>query len=167
MSREESGEKKKPATPVRILVLAVLLGFVAVSVGYLVYTQVRPRGNTGSPGAGAPAGTRTVVYYFYTNVRCASCRRIEQWTREALEKTFPAELSDGRIEWKPVNVEEKGNEHFVKDFALKAKTVVVSRMVNGKTAEWADMIEVWELLADQKRFSRLITDKVRQYIEKT
>jgi len=104
MSQEESGARKTRLSPVRVVVLLVLLCFVAVSVGYLVYTQVRPGGDAASPATGAPAAT---------------------------------------------------------------KTVVVCRVVKGMIAEWAVLIEVWEFLVDQKRFSLLVRGKVREHLAKT
>ncbi|MBE3064630.1 MAG: hypothetical protein IMZ54_06220 [Acidobacteria bacterium] len=161
MSEEEHGKRGKPPKALRIAVLVVLLGFVAASVGYLVFRQFRPLGSA-SAGSPSVAGTKTVVYYFYTNARCASCRQIEAWTQTVLEKRFAPELADGRLEWKPVNVEEAANAHFIKDFQLRAKTVVVCRVIKGKTGQWVDLIDVWKYLADPTRFSSFVEDHVRK-----
>ena len=53
-----------------------------------------------------------VAYYFYGNYRCASCRAIEAYTEEALEQYFSDEIASGRLAFRPVNIEEKGNEHY-------------------------------------------------------
>ena len=161
MSERTDGKGVKLPKALRIAVLVVLLGFVAASVGYLVFRQLRPRGSA-STGSSSVAGTRTVVYYFYTNVRCASCRQIEAWTHTVLEKRFAPELADGKLEWKPVNVEEAANAHFIEDFQLRAKTVVVCRVIKGKTGQWVDLIDVWKYLADPTRFSSFIEDTVRK-----
>jgi len=166
VSEEAHGKRGKAPKALRMVVLVVLLSFVAASVGYLVFRQLRPRGSA-STGSSSVAGTRTVVYYFYTNVRCASCRQIEAWTHTVLEKRFAPELADGKLEWKPINVEEAANAHFIEDFQLKAKTVVVCRVIKGKTGQWVDLIDVWKYLADPTRFSSFIEDNVRKFLSDT
>jgi len=166
VSEDAHGKRGKAPKALRMVVLVVLLGFVAASVGYLVFRQLRPRGSA-SAGSLSVAGTKTVVYCFYTNVRCASCRQIEAWTHTVLEKRFAPELADGKLEWKPVNVEEAANAHFIEDFQLKAKTVVVCRVVDGKTGQWVDLIDVWKYLADPTRFSSFIEDTVRKFLSDT
>ncbi len=161
MSERTGGTGVKLPNALRIVAVVVLFGFVAASAGYLVFRQVRPRGSA-SAGSAPAAGARTVVYYFYTNVRCASCRRIEAWTQAVLQTRFASELADGSLAWRPVNVEQAGNEHFVEDFHLRAKTVIVCRVVNGETGQWADLIDVWSYLSDQPRFSSLVEDHVRK-----
>ncbi len=167
MESNAQEEKQKRHSPIRLIVSVILLAFVGVSVGYLIWTQFRPRSNVAEVKGEIPPMTRVTVYYFYTNIRCASCRRIEAWTRDTLQAAFPTELANGSVQWKPINVEERGNDHFIKDFSLRAKTVVVCRIVNGKTVEWKDMIDVWMFLSDNPRFSRLISDKVREYLQKS
>ena len=166
MSEDAHGKRGKAPKALRMVVLVVLLGFVAASVGYLVFRQLRPRGSA-SAGSSSVAGTRTVVYYFYTNVRCASCRQIEAWTHTVLEKRFAPELADGKLEWKPVNVEEAANAHFIEDFQLKAKTVVVCRVVDGKTGQWVDLIDVWRYLSDSMRFASFVEEHVRKFLSDT
>jgi hypothetical protein len=151
---------------VRTAITVGLLLFVAVSVGYVILTKVvRPSGAAPSaPKDGAAAGTQTVVYYFYTSSRCASCMRIEAWTKECLEQEFGSELKAGRISWKPVNLEDDGNMHFVEDFKLTAKTVIVCNYRDGKAGRYADLVEVWQLLNDKGRFFLLVRTKVREFV---
>ena len=151
---------------VRITLTAVLLAFVAVSVGYVILTKV-VRPSRAAPSAakeGTPARAQTVVYYFYTSSRCASCMRIEAWTKECLEQEFGSELKAGRIAWKPVNLEDDGNMHFVEDFKLTAKTVIVCNYRDGKPGRYADLVDVWQLLNDKGRFFLLVRTKVKEFL---
>lgn len=127
-----------------------------------------------APGA-APAPTPTVVtpsvhsrrviaYYFHTTARCASCRAIEAYSREAIESAFPAELKDGRLVWKVVNIETRGNEHFVKDYGLYTKSVILVSEVRGKPAEWKNLEKVWQLLQDKPAFLRYVQGETRGYL---
>ncbi len=109
-----------------------------------------------STAAGVSA-EKTVVYYFHGNRRCSTCRGIEAHTREVVESDFGELLRSGRMEFKSVNLDRSENEHFVKDFQLVSRTVVLAREANGKILQWKNLDQVW-LLAHQ-------TDKFKAYIK--
>jgi hypothetical protein len=107
---------------------------------------------------------RVIAYYFHTTYRCASCRAIEAYSREAIESAFAAELKDGRLMWRPVNVEVKGNEHFVKDYQLYTKSLILVNEVRGKPTQWKNLEKVWQLLQDKDKFLRYVQDEARAYL---
>jgi hypothetical protein len=107
---------------------------------------------------------RVIAYYFHTTYRCASCRAIEAYSREAIETAFAGQLKDGRLVWKVVNVEVKGNEHFVKDYGLYTKSLVLVNEARGKPAEWKNLEKVWQLIQDKPRFMRYVQDETRAYL---
>ncbi len=107
---------------------------------------------------------RVIAYYFHTTYRCASCRAIEAYSLEAIESAFADQLKDGRMLWKVVNVEVKGNEHFVKDYSLYTKSLVLVNEVRGKPAEWKNLEKVWQLLQDKDKFLRYVRDEARAYL---
>jgi hypothetical protein len=108
---------------------------------------------------------RVIAYYFHTTYRCASCRSIEAYTREAIESAFADALKGGRLVWKVVNIETKGNEHFVKDYKLYTKSVIVVNEVRGKRNEWKNLEKVWLLLREKEKFQRYVQDEVRAYLK--
>lgn len=107
---------------------------------------------------------RIIAYYFHTTYRCASCRAIKAYSRDAIESAFADELKDGRILWKVVNVEARGNEHFVKDYGLYTKSLVLVNEVRGKPAEWKNLEQVWQLLQEKPKFLRYVQDETRAYL---
>jgi thiol-disulfide isomerase/thioredoxin len=109
-------------------------------------------------------GHQVIVYYFYGNFRCATCRRIEQLTREAVSENFGDELSSGAVEMQVINVDEPQNNHFARDYQLVTRSVVISDMVNGKETQWKNLQKVWELVHQQKAFKDYIRDEVRSYL---
>lgn len=110
----------------------------------------------------APKAQRKVIaYYFHGNYRCVSCRTIEAWTNKAIQDNFAADLKTGRLEWRVVNVETAGNEHFMKDYKLFTKSVVLSDMRNGKEANWKNLDKVWTLLRDETAFKNYVRDTVK------
>jgi hypothetical protein len=154
----------------RILVVLALFGVFATG-GALLWNA---KANTRT--AQAPADTiqaaadttalphRVTAYYLHTTFRCASCRKIEAFTKEAIETGFADELKDGRLVFRVVNVEEKGNEHFVKDFKIFTKSVVLVDERSGKQIAWKNLPKVWELLGDKEGFLRYIREETRAYL---
>ncbi|MFA6448853.1 MAG: nitrophenyl compound nitroreductase subunit ArsF family protein [bacterium] len=107
---------------------------------------------------------KVVAYYFHGAARCVSCKTLEAITAEAINKGFEKELKDGTLEWKVVNVEEKGNEHFIQDYKLYTKSVVLSDMRDGKEKTWKNLDKVWELLRDKDAFQKYITEETRAFM---
>ncbi len=120
---------------------------------------------SGSPGgavAAAPAAARQVVaYYFHTTQRCATCRRIEQWSGEAIRAEFAAQLADSTLLFLPVNTDEKGNEHFLEDYQLFTKALVVVEMRDGRPGAWKNLQKVWEHTGDQEKFFAYVQGEIR------
>jgi len=105
---------------------------------------------------------RVIAYYFHTTYRCASCRNIEKYTWEALDSGFPVDLADGHLVWRVVNIEEQGNEHFVKDYQLFTKSVV---LVDERTGDWKNLPKVWQLLGDPNEFIRYIQTETKDFLK--
>jgi hypothetical protein len=144
----------------------LLTGIGHSGVGAETASKPDPAAAKASPTLVTPGvhAHRVVAYYFHTTQRCASCRAIEAYSREAIERAFADQLKDGRLLWKVVNVEVKGNEHFVKDYRLYTKSVVLVNEVRGRPAEWKNLEKVWQLLHDKDKFLRYVQDETRAYL---
>lgn len=95
---------------------------------------------------------KTVVYYFHGNMRCSSCRKIEAYTKEAIQSGFVEALKNGSLELKVVNVEDPGNDHYVQDFQLYTRSVVVEKRSGDQRQEWKNLDKVWQLIRDKAAF---------------
>ncbi|HNT36095.1 MAG TPA: nitrophenyl compound nitroreductase subunit ArsF family protein [bacterium] len=115
--------------------------------------------------SGATQGHKVIAYYFHGNVRCTTCRKIEAFAKESVEKGFAAEIEAGLVEWKTVNVEQAENEHFVQDYQLTTRSVVLSEVVDGTERRWKNLERVWQLVADQQLFSDYVQEQLREYLK--
>ena len=122
---------------------------------------------TDSIRATLPAAHQVIVYYFHGNVRCASCRKIEAYTKEAIDSAFALELDSGRMAWRVVNTDSSQYEHFLKDYQLYTRSVVVSDSHSGKETRWKNLEKVWELLGDQPKFHAYIRTELRPFLDPT
>ena len=144
-------------------VLAVLLaGVLATAIPVLA------GGPSGDEGTAASAQTpRFVVYYFHGNMRCATCRKLEAYSEEAITAGFKEELERGALAFRAVNVDEDQNKHFVKDFQLTNKSVVVVEYSEGKVARFSNLNEIWQRVGDKDDFLKYVRDSTREFIEKS
>ena len=109
--------------------------------------------------------SKVVVYYLHTTARCPSCLKIEAFTAAEVTGPLSGPLAEGRLEWKVLNVDEPKNEHFVDDYKLFTKSVVVSEVVNGKEVRWKRLDKVWDYLGDQQAFMKYVDDEIRAYLK--
>jgi len=110
------------------------------------------------------AEKKLIVYYFMTTYRCKSCLFIEQNTKAAVEATFANELKRGRIEFKMVNIDEAQNKHFVDEYGLYTKSVVLADLKASKQNRWKNLDKVWNLVGDESGFRAYITKEVQAYL---
>ncbi len=99
---------------------------------------------------------KVVVYYFHGNARCTTCKAMEAMTREAIDTGFKKETASGRLALKEVNVDEEANMHFVFDYKLSTKAVIVQRVVDGKNAGWTNLDQIWLLAGKKDKFIKYI-----------
>jgi hypothetical protein len=104
------------------------------------------------------------VLYFHSNVRCYSCKKIESLTREAMDEGFGREIAGGIIEVATLNVEDPKNKHYIEDYQLYTKSVIVSDVSGQKETRWKNLTKVWELLGDEKAFKSYIQEEVKKYL---
>jgi len=117
-------------------------------------------------GTEAPSEDRKIIaYYFHGTYRCSSCTKIEEWSYEAIRNSFPEALEEGKLLWKPVNVEKPENKHFAKEYNLYTKSLIIVEMDGKKQIRWKNLTKVWERLRNQQKFFSYVTQEVRDYLE--
>ena len=107
---------------------------------------------------------KLIVYYFHGNARCVTCRKLESYAKETLDLYFPEELASGILEFKPVNVEETANEHFIDDYKLVSKSVVLSDTANGTQVNWKNLDKIWELVSDKETYQQYIQENIKEFL---
>ncbi len=111
--------------------------------------------------------SRVIVYYFHGTFRCGTCRTIEQYSHDAIQTYFANELGNGRLEFRPVNVEEPENKHFIQDYQLVTRSLVLSLETGGKETKWNNLPDVWKLVRDKDKFFQYVKDEVEKFLKET
>jgi hypothetical protein len=149
----------------------VLLLFVAMGLAALTYagqsSLVIPKSEQPlmSLKEESPRANRIIVYYFHGSFRCATCQRIEQYSREAVEVNFKNEMDAGKVIFKAVNVEEKGNEHFTGDYQLYTKSLVLSLVKDGKEVKFQNLAKIWEDVGNKQKFFDYVKTELAGYLK--
>lgn len=173
----------KPKT----MLTGALLAFVALSVGALIIKEARHSGSVADeqvhnavtdslqpsgddsvagPDVVAESNRTVVAYYFHGSVRCATCRKIEAYTDESIRTFFTHALSTGQLVWKAVNVDEPQNEHFITDYQLTTRSVVLADMKGDEQVAWKNLNRVWDLVRDKEKFQTYIVDETTSFLQK-
>jgi hypothetical protein len=107
---------------------------------------------------------KVIAYYFHTNARCSTCIKIEQYSREAIENGFQQELKNGTLELRIVNYELPENRHFVQEYKLVSKSLILVNLVDGKQTKWTNLKLVWQLTGHKDAFMNYVRKEVREYL---
>lgn len=132
----------------KLFLVFCILGFIGVSFA-----------------ADKPASRKVYAYYFHGSMRCPTCHKLEQYSKEAIESNFKSELASEKLEFKVVNIEEKGNVHFVNDYQLYTKALVLSLVKDGKEAKSKNLNKIWELVGNKDKFVEYIKVELADFLK--
>ena len=108
---------------------------------------------------------KVIAYYFHGNFRCYTCHMMEQYSKEAIQANFKDALGLGKLEFKAVNVEERGNEHFVNDYQLYTKSLVISLVRGGKEEKFKNLTKIWEYVGNKQKFFDYVSEEVNNFLK--
>ena len=146
-----------------VLLVAMAIAGLALAVKNRIAEPVPPEPVAQRPPTvpeTAAAAHVVKVTYFTTNVRCPSCLKIEELTRKIVETRFAGELTEGTVTFQLINTDLPGNAHFIEDYGLVSKTVVVAEFDEGVPGDWINLQDVWLKFTDPESFEQYITDAV-------
>lgn len=103
---------------------------------------------------------KVIAYYFHGTRRCRTCKKIEALTDATIKSNFKTELGNGLLEWKAVNIDAQENKHFIKDYNLYTRSVVVVNINGGKQTHWKNLERIWQLVNKEENFKQYIKEEV-------
>ena len=174
------------------IVTAILLLFVAVAIGTVAMRGIYSDSKNTSAGMTAQSTQNPqqaalpensvetvpsnasinadanvdIVYYFMTSQRCQTCMKFEAYTWDTMEKHFGDALDKGELAWKMVRVDTAENNHYIKDYGLITKSVVLVKIRDGKQVKWKNLERIWTLAGDRDAFVSYIETEVREFVGK-
>ncbi len=128
---------------------------IVVLALFMVFLQVASAEENTQYGS-----TQTIAYYFHGSFRCVTCNNMEKYSREAIEVNFKDDLRSGKLEFKAVNVEDRSNEHFVNDYQLYTKSLILSLVKDGKEIKSKNLDKIWEYSRNKQKFIDYVTGEI-------
>jgi hypothetical protein len=150
----------------RKLIPIALFFLTVAALGAIYVHSEKARANSPVASQSQTTDTRVIAYYFHVTVRCTTCRTIESYSREVVEGKFGADIAKGRLQYKLVNLQLPENRHFVKDYQLFTKSLVLVRFDKGRQAEYKVLNETWELVGDKSAMQGYVEREVRDYLKR-
>ncbi len=148
------GEPAAPGMP--LWKKAALWGVVLFAAVCGIRHMNKQQAHESAPAAQptATAGSAQMVYYTF-GARCPTCRRMEQWTKQAVETEFAAETASGQLAFST----READAAAVRQYGLTTKTLILQR---GKTVRKLERI--WELIGDEAAFKAYVTRETRNFL---
>lgn len=159
----------KPKTLIRIVLLVIALGSLTVwgakeyrKSQAIAEASAEPKAAETIP---AVEGNQVVMTYFRNNIRCPACKWIEALTTETAQKDLASELASGKLVFRVVDVDEPANNHYIEDYQLTTKSVILSFRADGKEQRWEDMDKIWHMLGEPDAFRAYLAEPIHKYLD--
>jgi Zn-dependent alcohol dehydrogenase len=136
----------------------IFLAVATLSSGGIIFSPI-------AQAAEDVKGAHVVAYYFHGQMRCPTCHKLEQYSKEAIEANFKNELSSGELVFRVINIDEKENQHFVNDYQLYTKSLVISLVKNGKEVKSENLTKIWDYVGDKQKFIDYVKAGVADFLK--
>jgi hypothetical protein len=104
------------------------------------------------------------VYFFYNDIYCSTCEKLENYALETIKTTFADELEAGQLQWRTLDMRTPENNHFVEDFRLYSKSVVLVAFADSTIIRHKNLEEIWDKVADQEEYQHYITTSMTEFM---
>jgi hypothetical protein len=133
------------------------IGLLAAAVACLLGTM---------PLVGAePPADRVVVMYFHRTERCPTCRKMGDYSMEAVKSGFAEQIQAGTVEFHFVDFESPRNAALAKGYKIEDPALVVARIQNNKVAAYRDLNEIWTNVGNKPAFLRYVQEQVASVLK--
>lgn len=106
-----------------------------------------------------------VAYYFHGNMRCPTCKKLEQYSQEGINSTQILERTGLNIPLKIVNVQIPENSHFIQDFELYSQSLVITEVKDDRISRWKNLDQIWMLVRDRDKYLQYVIDEICTFVK--
>ena len=104
--------------------------------------------------------TKYIAYYFHPTARCQNCLNLESYMKELIDTKY----NEDGFHFEEVNIEEKENEHYKKDFDLQFSSVILVKFEKDKQIKWKSLDSVWSYTKDKKKFFNYAEQEIKDFL---
>jgi len=133
--------------------------------GFLLFPGDSPFTGVSTLSAAESASQdQVVVYQFHRRFRCPSCHKLEALITKTLNTHYSSDMESGGLVFRVVNLDDKSNKHFIKDYDLLYNTVVIVDKKGGKEIRFKDLERIWEIYEDEEKASKYLRGEIDEYL---
>lgn len=141
---------KQKKTAWKRMVGLPLVAFAAIAVLRAFNTAPKTSASEQVSETAAESHSLT-VFYFHGRQRCMTCNSMERMVHEVADK-------QPSVEVKAVNLDESANEHYIADFGLTMRTVVLQH-----GSRFSVLDKCWNLAHDETAFKDYISKSIADF----
>lgn len=145
------------------------------ALGSLVYTFILSSDDSGViPSPTRPTENTQIavqgvdpvfaVYFFYNDIYCSTCEKLENYALNAVQENYADELTSGIMQWRTLDMRTPENKHFVEDFGLYSKSIVLLEFNDTAIARYKNLEDIWELVGDQEDYESYISNSLESFM---
>ncbi len=90
---------------------------------------------------------------------------MEQYAAEVIQNDFKDALAAGKLTFKAVNVDQKANEHYVKDYNLFTKSLILSIQKDGKEVRSKNLDKIWQWVRNKEQYQNYVRGEVAAFLK--
>jgi len=139
--------------------------FFTLFTAFVCFGLYGAAGHAADETAPAVSSDYVQAYYFHATRRCATCMKLEQYSRSAIETNFKEQLSNKTLRFAEVNFDEPENRHFLQDYNLMYRELVIVRFKEGKQVTYKNLEKIWQLVGSEKDFSEYVKTEVEAMLK--
>ena len=151
------------------LISRLLLGFVLISIGFVLGKEVTVRRMQASVDGKTPKqqpveeGEKVIVYYMHATIRCVTCNQIEEMAAKVVNTVFADAKEAGKLVWNEVDFQQ--NAELARRFDVVSSCIVVAKTVDGKVVDFKRLDELWTLAGKPQEFNQYVADAILAYLK--
>jgi len=147
------------------IVTVFLLLFVAASVVWLVMGESNIEQTMTTEAVATPAAeSGFVATYFHGTRRCATCEKLEEYSRKSVRSGFAEQLDSGQLQWRVINFDQPENDHFLTDYGLTYQSIVITYVEADSVIRWKNLSKIWDLVGDEDAFVAYVQTEISDFI---
>jgi len=107
-----------------------------------------------------------LIQNFHLTNRCATCKAIEAAARKTLETYFKNEITEGRIIFSVIDIDDEANSKIAEKYQAAGSGLFVTRLFKGKE-ETKDLTEDGFAYArnEEAKFTDILKNQISQYLK--
>jgi heme/copper-type cytochrome/quinol oxidase subunit 2 len=107
------------------------------------------------------AADRVDVAYFHRTQQCYSCRYAEEGTRHTVETYFKDELTNGKVTFQSVDVQDEANTEIADKYGAYTSSLFINAVKDGND-NIEQVTDIWLVIGDDEAFVELVKGRIEK-----